>query len=118
MSETIRAVDANGTEWFIPPCVKELRVADDIQRTTRNADFRKRTSTDFQLVSYGQGYDGGMLVTCVGDGECEGGTLNVDRHDLLQDKMPETTVAMRGICTARTMFYSQNNFIRSHEATD
>lgn len=110
--------DQHGREWFIPPCVTEIRVASDGERTTRNPDFRTRTSKDFQLISYGQGYDGGMLVTCIGTEHCSGGTENVDRHDLLQDRMPDTTMAIRGICTARRMFYSDYGFVKPHEVTD
>ncbi len=111
--------DEQGREWFIPPCVAELRTASDRDRVERNADFRSRNDRDFQLVSFGQGYDGGMLVTCVGKEECSGGVQNVDRHDILQDKMPETTIAMRGICTARKMFYTiRPGFLTTHEVAD
>lgn len=117
MTENVRG--EQGREWFIPPCVAEIRVASDRHRTDRNADFRTRTSRDFQLISYGQGYDGGMLVTCIGKEECAGGVENVDRHDLQQDKMPETTAAMRGICTARKMFcVSRPGFLTTHEVVD
>lgn len=116
MSEN--AFDADGREWFIPPCVKEIRVSSDGGRTKRNPDFRERTDKDYQLISYENAGDGDMILTCIGNEECSGGKQNVDRHDLLQDRMPETTIAMRGICTAKNMFYSDHGFVKTHVVID
>jgi hypothetical protein len=111
--------DEQGREWFIPPCANEIRVASDWERVIRNPDFRTRTDRDFKCISYGQGPDGDMIVNCIGDGEeCQGGEVIVDRHDILQDRMPLTTAALRGICEARRMYYSEHGFVRPHEVTD
>jgi hypothetical protein len=111
--------DKKGREWFIPPCAVEMRVACNEDRVARNPDFRTRTPRDFKLASYQNNGDGGMLVTCIGKEACQGGTVRVDdRHDLLRDKMPETTEALRGICTSREMFYSDHGIIRPFEVMD
>jgi|GEM_PF-3194926 hypothetical protein len=113
-------IDEQGREWFIPPCAKEIRVAHSNQdRVTRNPDFRERTRSDFKLISYQNNGDGGMLVTCLGEEACKGGTVRVeDRHDLERDRMPETTEALRQICTSSCMYYSDHGIVRPHEVIE
>ncbi len=111
--------DDQGREWFIPPCAKEIRVAADNDRVNLNPDFRARKEEDFRHISYGQGPDGDMIVKCVGDvGKCPGGIVTVDRHDILTDRMPQTTVALRKLCTSETMFFSDHGFVKPHGVVD
>ena len=113
---------SNETEWEIPPCVAELRVASDEGRVTRNPDpefrGRKPKSDDFEIVRYQNTGDGNMNVICSGSGECFGGSAIVDRHDVIQGTMPESTDAMRLLCTASRMFLSANGILSPHEVTE
>lgn len=111
--------DDKDREWFIPPCAQEIRVASDIDRVNLNPDFRTRLDEDFCHISYGQGPDGDMIVKCTGDGgNCPGATVVVDRHDILTDRMPRTTEALRAVCRAETMYFSDHGFVKPHDVFD
>jgi hypothetical protein len=104
---------SDGLEWFIPPCIAEMRLS-DVYLEARNPSGRERGPRDFKLASFKSAGDGDAYVFCAGKEDCAGGKIKIDRHDMSQPKMPEATEAMAAICTSATMHVSDHGFVGTH----
>jgi hypothetical protein len=103
---------AQSYEWeenFIPPCVLEVRLEHEANRAERNTAARAGEvgypAYSPLCVTYANTGDGDVLVTCPGNGsDCSGAEVKVDRHDLMQPRMPEVSTALGSICTSGRMY--------------
>lgn len=100
------AFSGNEMAHFTPcglPLVSDF-IIQRVSRMRAEIDIYDRGS-DGPIVVYRRTTDGSLDIACWGTGDCPGATVTVPAQDMRNPAIPETAIALHGICKQPTRTY-------------